>query len=189
MTLLVYCPPSSYCMTTVDLVGKESESLPVSLFLMYMLWWALRASYWASSSLIIMGTLFIWSNRPLIILLNKSVQGLGVYGFLCLSALTLSSMKLDSHYYYYYQGTFDCVFYKLYACFHLAIALVVTWWWYGLLYIHLPTKQSKCIWCEVCACIWCNCWGKSKFCEYNLGCFNQVISSETVGFFTIGNLL
>ena len=49
----------SHSMATVELMGNESESLQVSMSLIYLLWQALKASHLALPLLIFMASLFI----------------------------------------------------------------------------------------------------------------------------------
>ena len=123
-----------------------------------------------------MGFLLIWGNRPLLSLSNKDVAGLvspqplGV-NLICdrsrFRSLLVSRNILIVH------------FFKFYACFYVAIALVVIGWCYGLPYNYLPTKLSEHIWCEVHAYIWNKFLSESKFCVYYLSYLSQVISCQT----------
>ena len=90
-------------------------------------------------------------NRPLIGLLNNNMAGMdrpapmGV-DLICNRVRCTSSFVSSQN--------CDCAFYKFYACLNLAIAMLVIGLCYNLLCVHLPTKLSEHIWCEVHACIW-----------------------------------
>ena len=112
----------------------------------------LKASYLASSLLTFIGSLFIRDSRPLIGLLNSILAGLGSPApmgdeHICRTARLTSRLPWRH---------FNYAFYKPYAYYHLAIALVVVGLCYWLLDVHQCAKVSDCLWCKIPACIWNN---------------------------------
>ena len=77
MTLCVHSPPFFCWTATLDPAEKPEGFLWVSSFSLYLLWWASRASYHASSLSMFIGALLVCGIRPQMGLLNSIMAGLG----------------------------------------------------------------------------------------------------------------
>ena len=111
----------------------------VSLSLIYLLWWASKASHRASSLSIFMGVLLICSKRPHMGLLNSITNVLGSpaptgVDCICNNARLISWIVSIQFY---------CAFDKFDACFYLAIALDMMW--YSFLQNFLKVSDVKFI--------------------------------------------
>ena len=117
-----------------------------------------------SSLLVLMDSLFFWGNRPFTALLNNYMAGLGnpvPMGIDHISNEARFTSSLVSRHSWLCSLHILCML----PSGHCSVGVMMMLW------SALSAKLSECIWCEVHTCIWNNFLGKSKFCEYNLGCF------------------